>query len=154
MALAVPMVWREPTSHVDDCYFCLTPQIIAGLSLKKIVTMKFPKLPSAIRPIPHWDCLPVPTPPQIHELELNNEVGVEEEELNMTSTFHDPDFEQKGDQPHKLTQSELSDLIRDLDLSQEKVELLGSRLQQWNLLQNIRFSMYRKHWDLIPFFEN
>ena len=52
------------------------------------------------------------------------------EELNMPSTSHDPDFEQKADQPHKLTQSELSDLIRDLDLSQEKTKLLGSRLQQ------------------------
>ena len=46
------------------------------------------------------------------------------------STSHDPDFEEMDDQLHKLTQSELSDLIRDLVLSQEKAELLGSRLQQ------------------------
>ena len=51
--------------------------------------------------------LPVPTPPQIHEIELNNEDCVEEEELNMPSTSHDSDFdfEIKDDQPHKLTQS-------------------------------------------------
>ena len=54
--------------------------------------MKYPNSPSAIRPIPHSDSLPVPTPPQIHEIELNNEDGVEEE-LNMPSTFHDSDFE-------------------------------------------------------------
>ena len=118
MAFAVLMVWREPTNHVEDCYFCLTLPIKAGLSLKKIGTVKHPYLPSAIRPIPHSDSLPVPTPSQIHELKLNNEDGVEE--LNMPSTSYDSDFEQNDDLPHKLTQSELSDLIRDHYLSQEK----------------------------------
>ena len=33
------------------------------------------------------------------------------------------------------TQEELNDLIRDLDLAKSKAELLGSRLQQWNLLK-------------------
>ena len=59
--------------HADDCYFCLTPPIKAGLSMKKIGTEKYPNLTYAIRPIPHSDSLPVPTPTQIHELELNNE---------------------------------------------------------------------------------
>ena len=22
MGFGIPMVWREPTNHVDDCYFC------------------------------------------------------------------------------------------------------------------------------------
>lgn len=35
MAFGVPMVWREPTNHIDDCYFCSTPPINAGLSMKK-----------------------------------------------------------------------------------------------------------------------
>ena len=30
MAFTVPMVWREPTDHVDDCYFRLTLLIKAG----------------------------------------------------------------------------------------------------------------------------
>ena len=36
---------------------------------------------------------------------------------------------------HLLNQLELNDLVRDLSLSKEKAELLSSRLQQWNLLQ-------------------
>ena len=71
----------------------------------------------------------------------------------MPSTSHNLDFEEKDDQPHKLTQSELRDLMRDLDLSQEKAELLGSRLQQWDILQNdVIISVYRKRRDLILVF--
>ena len=45
----------------------------------------------------------------------------------------------------RITQEELNYLIRDLDLPKSKTELLGSRLQQWNLLkENVRISMYRK----------
>ena len=48
----------------------------------------------------------------------------------MPSASHDPDFEENDDQPQKLSQLQLSDLIRDLDLSQEKAELLGSTYGQ------------------------
>ena len=48
LAFAVLMVWREPKNYRDDCYFCLTPAIKAGFSMKKIGTFKYPNLPSAI----------------------------------------------------------------------------------------------------------
>ena len=58
---AVPMVRREPRNHADDCYFCLTNVTgFNGSSRKKI---KYPNLQSAMRPVPHSDDLPVPTPP-------------------------------------------------------------------------------------------
>ena len=52
---------------------------------------------------------------------------------------------------HRITQEELNDLIRDLDLPKSKAELLGSRLQQCNLLkENVRISVYHKrHEDLV-----
>lgn len=155
MAFAVPMVWREPTNHIDDCYCCLTQPIKVGLSMKKNRTVQYPNLPSAIRPIPHSDSLPVPTLPKNYELNVKNEDSVEEEVDNASSTLHEPDFNTIDDQPHRLSQSELSDLIRDLDLSQEKAELLGSRLQQRNILQHdARVSKYRQNQrDLLPFFE-
>jgi GAF domain-containing protein len=56
---------------------------------------------------------------------------------------------------HRNTQDELNDLFRDLDLAKSKVELLGSRLQQWNLLkENVRISVYcKRHEDLVQFFK-
>jgi hypothetical protein len=57
-----------------------------------------------------------PQPPNSRDLEFF---------LNVTSA-----------EPHNITQKELFDLIRDLELSKNKAELLSSRLQQWNLLDN------------------
>ena len=39
-------------------------------------------------------------------------------------------------EPHIINKSELNDLVRDLDLPKVKVELLVSRLKEWNLLQS------------------
>ena len=62
------------------------------------------------------------------------------------STSTDADFtaDLQSNELHGITQEELNDLIRDLDLPKCKAELLGSRMQQWNFLkENIRISVYR-----------
>jgi hypothetical protein len=55
---------------------------------------------------------------------------------------------------HRVTQNEISDLIRDLNFSKSKGEILSSRLQQWNLLkENVNISIYRsKDKKFTPFF--
>jgi hypothetical protein len=50
MNFAIPMVWRELTTHVSDCYFCLTS--ITGVTVKSKHTVQYPNLPSAMRPLP------------------------------------------------------------------------------------------------------
>lgn len=72
MRFAVPMVWREPTNHTDNCYFCMTPPLNQGMSRKKKCDIKYPDIPSAIRPI-SGDGLPVPSPPQNFNLEEEEE---------------------------------------------------------------------------------
>jgi len=57
------MVWRVPSNHSTDCYFCMVPPIQNGMSMKKKSTLVYPSVPSAIRPVPHGDGLPVPEPP-------------------------------------------------------------------------------------------
>ena len=46
----------------------------------------------------------------------------------------DPSFKDES-KPLFINQERLNDLVRDLYLSEEKIEILGSRIQQWNLLQ-------------------
>ena len=55
MPFAVPMVWREPSYHSSDCYFCLTPSVASGMNRKKKQKIDYPNIPSAIRPVPHGE---------------------------------------------------------------------------------------------------
>jgi len=61
MPFAIPTVWRKPTDHVSDCYFCLTG--ITGVTANSEHTVQYPNLPSSMRPVPHSAELPVPKPP-------------------------------------------------------------------------------------------
>ena len=70
---AVPMVWREPRNHADDCYFCLSN--ITGFNASFEKKIKYPNLRSAMRPVPHSDDLPVPTPP-ISGIGTNKVIGL------------------------------------------------------------------------------
>jgi hypothetical protein len=52
------MVWREPKNHFDDCYFCIVN--IIGINRNNCDKWSHPDLPSARRPVPHSDLVPVP----------------------------------------------------------------------------------------------
>jgi hypothetical protein len=56
----------------------------------------------------------------------------------------DPDFPELT-VPLLILQSELNDLVRDLNLLKIQAELLASRLQGWSLLQQGVKMSYRKH---------
>ncbi len=102
--------------------------------------MQYPNNASAIRPVPYIEGLPVANVPESFSLETD-----EEENENCSpgpSMLNDPDFDQESSsEPHLITQSELHDLVRDLELTKNKAELLGSRLQQWNLLDYLDFQI-------------
>ena len=53
----IPMIWREPANHFDDCYFCMTN--LVGYNKKNRKNILYPSIPSATRPIPHSDENPV-----------------------------------------------------------------------------------------------
>jgi len=57
MLFAIPVVWREPSSHSSDCYFCLMPPVASGMGRKKKQRIDYPNIPSAIRPVPHGEDL-------------------------------------------------------------------------------------------------
>ena len=124
----------------------MIPPTSAGITTKKKWTIAYPNIPSALRPVPHGEGLPVPDPPKEFSIDSDDEEGSERTSGSpQPSTSNDDLYVCHGASsvPHILTQAELNDLVRDLELSKAKAELLGSRLQEWNLLQeNVRVTSF------------
>ena len=135
---AVPMVWREPINHTDDCYFCLTKT--SGFNNRNRHLIQYPTVLSAIRPVGHCEQLPyeprdIPCASNVSESEFSNDT--DSHRSSSTSS-------NKATGAHFITQADLNDLVRDLHLTKKQSEGLGSRLKQWNLLNSsTTFSWYR-----------
>ena len=54
----IPMVWREPTNHVTDCYFCAVD--VTNINRKNRGSLKYPDLHSARLPVADCDEIPLP----------------------------------------------------------------------------------------------
>ena len=123
MPFAVPMVWRETTGHVSECYFCLTS--ITGVTAKSKHTVQYPNLPSAMRPVPQGSELPVPKPPTnmtLSEIESSDE-DVGQANNNMDC---DPSFAGacSSNEQHLLAQGDLNVIVRDLKVSKKQADLM------------------------------
>jgi len=130
MPFAIPMIWREQTDHINDCYFCATN--IRGFSSKNKANIQYPNMKSAMRPVKHSEDFPIHEKqhPIDEDILLPSPCSIQSGE-----EMSDDDFVQKFyDQPHLISQAELNDLRRDLQLSKISAEMLGSRLKQWHLL--------------------
>jgi hypothetical protein len=131
MPFAVPMVWTEPKDHSSDCCFCLTN--IKAMISKSKHTIKYPDLPSAMRPVSHSEDFPVPQHPE--NVTFSDDDSDSEVIQEVENPFHDPNFEVSiSSEPHLLIQGDLNDLVRHLNLSTKQSELLEPRLKEWNLL--------------------
>lgn len=143
LPFAVPMVWREQSNHLNDCYFCNTK--ITGVSRKNKASVKYPSVPSAIRPVPHSEDIPVPDPPIAWVAEYDGSSSNHDVDDSEPSTSQDPTYQcERSEDRHFVSQEELNDLIRDLKLGKKESELLGSRLQEWNFLaKETKITFYR-----------
>jgi hypothetical protein len=75
----------------------------------------------------HSQDLPVPKPPKKWIIDNDNN---DDEPVPMEQDISDPDFQPStSNEPHLISQDELNDLVRDLNLSKSQADLLGSRLQ-------------------------
>ena len=135
MSFAIPRVWREPSNHLTDCYFCMVDPSKRRKG-KNAPSIKYPDIPSSIAPVPHNTTdLPVPRPP------LRDESSI----ADMSST--DSETEQSsamcvqrrvaGERcPYYPNQEDINDLVRELSLTKSNAELLISKLKQWDLLDD------------------
>ena len=111
------MVWREGKDHTTHCYFSI-------INLKRINHsnkhyFQYAEVPSFISVIP-----PVPKP------DSNMEYSSDSEHNDMNVVAGDDPYKPEDYDQLVLLIQELNDLIRDLNLSKETVQLLGSRLKK------------------------
>ena len=136
----IPMVWREPKDHSTDCYFCLVN--IKGVGRKSRQNISYPSISSAIRPVPHSGRFP---PPIFNGFVSSDEASESEREEFMECEYKETDtkYEDSSSETklayHQFNQSELNDLVCDLDLSKQAAELLASGLNEKHL-QRFPFS--------------
>ena len=86
----------------------------------------------------HGGGLSVPEPPDNFAIYSADDDSVSSNsEEQQPSASRDADNLQSTDScNHKITEGDLNDLIRDLELPKNKAELLASKLEQWNLLRH------------------
>lgn len=139
--IQLPMQWREPKDHVQDCYFCCCD--ITGHNSKNKKEIIYPNVESVTHVV-FRDSGTLQSSPAY----------IQTEDLISDTEESDPNFSQREDEPQLFSQAELNDLTRDLNLPKDAAELLGSRLQEKNMLAaGTSFSWYRnREKDFLPFF--
>ncbi len=95
MPFAIPMIWRVPRDHLEDCYFCSVN--IMGFSAKNKHQIVYPNLDSACRPVKHDEALPIPIPPddRLDSIEDDKD-GVEAAITGIPEPSADPDYTFQG----------------------------------------------------------
>ena len=149
LKFGVPMIRREPTNCINDCYFCMVKTV--GFNAENKHLIKYPKIRSAIHPVTH--SLKVPTQSTSftsENMDQHMEFDVHLPFDNQTKTILEPS-------PSLSTsnQAELNDLARNLGLSKVNSELLASRLKEKNALApgiNITFFRTREQ-ELLACFD-
>ena len=149
MPFSVPMIWREQKDHLTDCYFCLTK--VDGHNSKYKHIIVYPSIPSALRHVEH-DSLPITKPLQQGNLLADEPTSTSpEDEPGPSCSYVYPDFPERT-VPHLISQYELNDLVRDLNLSKIQGKILASRLKRWDVLQlDVKLSYRIGQESLSPF---
>jgi hypothetical protein len=84
----------------------MVPPLRQGFSKKKKWTLRYPNIPSAVRPVPHGEGLPFPEPPETVTLEWDKEEDDEICDFSDPSTSKDHEFAHNvmSAEPHRITE--------------------------------------------------
>jgi len=147
---SIPAKWNEPYNE-KDCYFCSNE--ISGFTSKTKNKIIYTTVMSLTPPISVDR-----NKQKINETSVNVEMmGIDEYSCDEENTHRDDDSEsdsdyspsKKNSAPSLITQSELSDVIRNLGLPKDGAEYLASFLKKKHLLASgTKISLYRNR-DLL-----
>ena len=146
MRFGVPMVWREPKNHHDDCFFCMVN--MSRWNRHKKGSWYHPDIDSARRLVAHCEDVPIPVFCSLPQLDSSNELRAKaKQNSGDDSNFSDIMSDTNAKLQHKIkpfTQDQLNDLIRDLALSKKAAEVLASRLNEHGILDSeTKITFYR-----------
>ena len=113
--------------HFSNYYFCMT--IITRFSKNAKSKIKYPDCNSAIKSISHSNKYPVPES-VLTVFDSESEASTDAETSSASEFDVSITLERTFSEPHVLSKEDLQNLVRDMNLSKEKSEILASRLKQ------------------------
>ena len=147
MHFAIPRIWREPSDHHTDCYFCMVDPTKRRKG-KNAPPIEYPDIPSSIAPVPHNNTdLPVPQLPMRVQSDSEEASSEDSEMEQVPSSCVVGRRRWAGEErcPYYPNQEDMNDLIREMTLTKSNAEILISRLKQWDLLDDgVRITSRRK----------
>ena len=90
LGFVIPMVWREPKDHFNDCYFCAVKT--KGINRKNRNSLTYSKLDSANRLVSQSEELSVPVYEGLSQLESSLSSEIEDVSIDSDNTLADNDF--------------------------------------------------------------
>jgi len=100
--------------------------VSGGITKKKKWTIVYPNIPSALRPVLHGEGISFPEPPKEFTTDSDDEDESESTsgspERPASTEPHVSHGRSSASQPHILTQDELNDLVRGLELSKSTAD--------------------------------
>ena len=89
MGFGIPMLWREPTNHVNDCYFFSIN--VTGVNKKKRKSLSYKSFPSAIRPVAHSTDISIPEFNKLPDLFIDEHSDEEQHDYKELTDVVDDD---------------------------------------------------------------
>jgi hypothetical protein len=118
----VPAIWRMPSMHPENCYFCMTET--RGFNKTNSSNIKYPVLEACVKPQPfNGDNIMA---------ELSNDIlddDIMETESGASPLDQESDFDSLNSGPTMYTQPLLNDLIRNCGMSKRKAAVLARSLK-------------------------
>ena len=123
LRFSVKMVWRELKNNFDGSYFCLVDLKQFNHHIKS--TRNYPNLKYVQQPVLHYEEAPVSEYSNLPDISIKYDKFHEEVESSEGESGESV-FENGSSISEQFKQEKLSDLIRDLNLSKYKTEILVS----------------------------